>query len=98
MIDQGLIKWLIGKFSTRRKKISEMLNWFSNWKAALDSFDDKIRGVDSFSKKIINIEKDVAVVAGKLATIEATINTIFLIVDRTFGRNKNKKVKIDRRK
>ena len=75
----------------RRKRINNMLEKWENE-------DRRIDGIFSFADKVTELDQKVAVVHGKLETIENTINTIFLIVDRSLGRKKNKVVKVDRRK
>ena len=87
----GILRWIANKIWARRRLITEIINWYHY------AYKEQQIGEKSFADKFVQIKQDVAVIDGKLQTIEKTINTIFLIVDRSLGRKVNKSVKRERR-
>jgi predicted RNA-binding protein with EMAP domain len=84
-------KTALTEWQSRRKRIKDVFD-------KVNELSYKIEGELSYARTIIEHDKKIAILENTIDNIKNTINTMFLIIDRAFGRNKDKKVKKDRRK
>jgi len=91
MILFDIAKTALTEWQSKRKKIKDIFD-------KVNELSYKIEGELSYARTIIEHDKKIAILENTIDTIKSTIDTMFLIIDRTWGRNKDKKVKVERRK
>ena len=91
MLIFDIIKSAYQTWQDKHKKIRDVFE-------KVNELSYKIEGELSYARTIIEHDKKIAILESNIGTIKSTIDTMFLIIDRTWGRKQNKKVKVDRRK
>jgi hypothetical protein len=86
-----IIKSAFGAWKDNHTKIKEVFD-------QVNELSYKIEGELSYAKTIIEHDKKIAILENSIDGIKHTVDTMFLIIDRTWGRKSTKKVKKDRRK
>ena len=91
MLIFDIVKSAYQTYQDKHKKIKDIFE-------QVNILTYKIEGELSYAKTIIEHDKKIAILESNISTIKSTIDTMFLIIDRTWGRKRKKKVTVERRK